>query len=36
VRRDIVTFEVDNGLNPESSGIVSLGGRWELVEQPGA
>jgi ABC-2 type transport system ATP-binding protein len=33
VRRDIVTFQVDPGDTLESSGVVSLGGRWELVEE---
>ena len=35
VRRGIVTFEVDPGTNRESSGVASLGGRWEITEQPG-
>jgi ABC-type polysaccharide/polyol phosphate transport system ATPase subunit len=34
VRRDIVTFEVDPGAHRESSGLVSLGGRWELHGEP--
>ena len=33
VRRDIVTFEVDPGTHRESSGLVALGGQWELTEQ---
>ena len=34
VRQDIVTFEVDPGANREISGLVALGGKWDLVEQP--
>lgn len=33
VRKDIITFEVDPGDHREVSGLVALGGRWELVEQ---
>jgi ABC-type polysaccharide/polyol phosphate transport system ATPase subunit len=34
VRKDIVSFEVDPGTHREASGLVSLGGQWEMHEEP--
>jgi ABC-2 type transport system ATP-binding protein len=34
VRPEVCTFRVEQGALRESSGLVSLGGRWHIVEQP--
>ncbi len=32
MRKEIVSFAVDPGENSEQSGIVALGGKWEIHE----